>query len=214
MSWYYAWGGATDTSAGWSWRIGSSHNHFGYQNPLAAWALSNVRRRCKPQSPTAQRRLGQAASTGSSSSTAGCSPPRAPSPVARPTAGTARTPQPPAGTPTFYGMVYDEHPVYHDPPSQPVVRLPGLVACSGSPSTTTSTGDAQAKALLDKWVPWAIANTTIGTGGDFQIPSDTGVERRAGHLEPDQPGGQHRTCTSRSPTQGQDVGVAAATPGR
>ena len=36
LSWYYAWGGATDTSAGWAWRIGSSHNHGGYQNPLAA----------------------------------------------------------------------------------------------------------------------------------------------------------------------------------
>ena len=40
LSWYYAWGGALDSSAGWSWRIGSSHNHFGYQNPLAAWVLS------------------------------------------------------------------------------------------------------------------------------------------------------------------------------
>lgn len=33
LSWYYAWGGATDTSAGWAWRIGSSHVHGGYQNP-------------------------------------------------------------------------------------------------------------------------------------------------------------------------------------
>ncbi len=33
LSWYYAWGGATDSSAGWAWRIGSSHAHFGYQNP-------------------------------------------------------------------------------------------------------------------------------------------------------------------------------------
>ena len=36
LSWYYAWGGATDTTAGWAWRIGSSHAHCGYQNPLAA----------------------------------------------------------------------------------------------------------------------------------------------------------------------------------
>jgi len=33
------------------------------------------------------------------------------------------------------------------------------------------TGDAKAKAILDKWVTWAIANTTIGTGGAYQIPS-------------------------------------------
>ena len=40
-SWYYAWGGASDTSAGWAWRIGSATAHFGYQNPIAAYALSN-----------------------------------------------------------------------------------------------------------------------------------------------------------------------------
>ncbi|WP_461038758.1 glycoside hydrolase family 48 protein, partial [Streptomyces mayteni] len=40
LGWYYAWGGALDTSAGWSWRIGSSFAHFGYQNPMAAYALS------------------------------------------------------------------------------------------------------------------------------------------------------------------------------
>lgn len=51
MSWYYAWGGATDTSAGWSWRIGSSHAHSGYQNPLAAYALSEYAP-LKPKSPT------------------------------------------------------------------------------------------------------------------------------------------------------------------
>ncbi|NED54526.1 cellulose 1,4-beta-cellobiosidase, partial [Micromonospora aurantiaca] len=41
LSWYYAWGGATDTSAGWAWRIGDGASHFGYQNPLAAYALVN-----------------------------------------------------------------------------------------------------------------------------------------------------------------------------
>ena len=46
LSWYYAWGGAMDNA--WSWRIGSSHNHGGYQNPLAAWAMS-------PAGPTAIR---------------------------------------------------------------------------------------------------------------------------------------------------------------
>ena len=40
LSWYFAWGGASDGA--WSWRIGSSHNHGGYQNPLAAWALSTA----------------------------------------------------------------------------------------------------------------------------------------------------------------------------
>lgn len=53
LNWYYAWGGATDTSAGWSWRIGSSHAHGGYQNPLAAYALSSYAD-LKPKSATGQ----------------------------------------------------------------------------------------------------------------------------------------------------------------
>jgi hypothetical protein len=32
-------------------------------------------------------------------------------------------------------------------------------------------GDAKAKTILDKWVAWAVANTTLGTGGAYQIPS-------------------------------------------
>ena len=41
LSWYYAWGGPLE-SQGWAWRIGSSHSHFGYQNPVSAYALSNT----------------------------------------------------------------------------------------------------------------------------------------------------------------------------
>ena len=38
MSWYYAWGGST--TGAWSWRISGTSIHEGYQNPLAAYALS------------------------------------------------------------------------------------------------------------------------------------------------------------------------------
>lgn len=41
LSWYYAWGGSLSTSGGWAWRIGDGSAHFGYQNPLAAYALVN-----------------------------------------------------------------------------------------------------------------------------------------------------------------------------
>ena len=42
LSWYYAWGGPTPPGSGWSWRIGSSWVHSGYQNPMAAFALASV----------------------------------------------------------------------------------------------------------------------------------------------------------------------------
>ena len=41
LSWYYSWGGNIPTGGGgWGFRIGSSHNHMGYQNPVAAYVLS------------------------------------------------------------------------------------------------------------------------------------------------------------------------------
>ena len=58
--------------------------------------------------------------------------------------------QPPAGTPTFYGMAYYELLVYHDPPEQRVVRVQGPGRWIASRSTTYVTGDARAKVVLDK----------------------------------------------------------------
>lgn len=101
LSWYYAWGGAYEPGQDWSWRIGSSHSHFGYQNPFAAWALINVPE-LEPRSPSAttdwarslERQLelytwlqsAEGAIAGGATNSWG-----------------GRYAQPPAGTPTFYG---------------------------------------------------------------------------------------------------------------
>ena len=58
-----------------------------------------------------------------------------------------------------------------------------------------ATGNADAKAVLDKWVTWALANTTINADGTYQIPSTLGWTGQPRHLEREQPGRQHRTCT-------------------
>src|SRR5690606_13668727 len=78
---------------------------------------------------------------------------------------------PPAGTPTFFGMAYDVDPVFHDPPSN---RWFGFQAWSVQrvAELYNVTGDARAKAILDKWVEWAIDNTTLGSGSTYSIPSD------------------------------------------
>lgn len=170
MSWYYAWGGATDPAAGWSWRIGSSHAHFGYQNPFTAWALTNTPELSTAmKGPTAnadwtnsmRRQLEfytwlqsseGAIAGGATNSWDGAY-------------GT-----PPAGTPTFYGMPYTEHPVYVDPGSNSWFGMQ-VWSMQRIAELYHETGNAQAKALLDKWVPWALANTTIGTGGNYQVPS-------------------------------------------
>ncbi|MEV4413240.1 glycoside hydrolase family 48 protein, partial [Catellatospora sp. NPDC049609] len=169
LSWYYAWGG--DIAGAWSWRIGSSHNHQGYQNPMAAWIMS-------PSGPTALRPLSPTAATDWNTSlnrqldfylwlqsAEGA------------IAGGATNSwngdysAPPAGTPTFYGLAYDVKPVYHDPPSN---QWFGFQAWSlhRVAELYYATGNAKAKQILDKWVAWAVSQTTLGSGSNFTIPGD------------------------------------------
>ena len=208
LSWYYAWGGATDPAAGWSWRIGSSHAHFGYQNPFAAWALTSA-----PELSSAMK--GSTANTDWTNSlrrqlefytwlqsSEGA------------IAGGATNSwdgaygQPPAGTPTFYGMPYTEHPVYHDPGSNSWFGMQ-VWSMQRVAELYHQTGNAQAKALLDKWVPWALANTTVGTGGNYQVPSTLQWSGAPATWNPSSPQANtnlHVTVADRT----QDVGVTAA----
>ena len=57
LSWYYAFGGST--TGAWSWRISGTEIHEGYQNPLAAFALSNTTSLI-PLSPSAKADWGPA----------------------------------------------------------------------------------------------------------------------------------------------------------
>jgi hypothetical protein len=206
LSWYYAWGGANDASAGWAWRIGSSHNHFGYQNPLAAWALS-TQADFKPLSPSGagdwskslKRQLefyrwlqsseGGIAG-GATNSWAG------------------DYSAPPAGTPTFYGMAYDEQPVYHDPASNTWF---GFQAWSMERVAEYyyATGNASAQAVLAKWVAWASAHTTLNADGTFAIPNTLSWRGAPDTWNAATPGantGLHVTVVDTT----NDVGVAAA----
>nr|WP_311132667.1 glycoside hydrolase family 48 protein [Nonomuraea gerenzanensis] len=209
LSWYYAWGGATDTSAGWAWRIGSSHNHSGYQNPFAAWALSNVTE-LRPRSSTGaadwstsltrqlqfytwlQSAEGAIAGGATNSWNGNYS-------------------APPASLPKFHGMAYDWQPVYHDPPSN---QWFGFQAWTMDRVAQLyyATGNTDAKALLDKWVAWALDNTTINADGSYQIPSTlrwtgqpAGNFSAATGMPPANPG-LHVTVVDHT----QDVGVAGA----
>ncbi|WP_060907839.1 glycoside hydrolase family 48 protein [Streptomyces scabiei] len=206
LSWYYAWGGATDTNAGWAWRIGSSHAHGGYQNPMAAYALANYAP-LKPKSATGQADWAKsldrqvefyrwlqsnegAIAGGATNSWAG------------------RYATPPAGTPTFYGMYYDEKPVYHDPPSN---QWFGFQTWSMERVAEyyQQTGNAAAKTVLDKWVDWALSKTTINPDGTYRIPSTlqwSGAPNTWNASSPGSNSGLHVTVADYT----NDVGVAAA----
>ncbi|MFH9954703.1 glycoside hydrolase family 48 protein [Streptomyces roseolus] len=206
MSWYYAWGGAVDTSAGWSWRIGSSHNHSGYQNPLAAYALSEYAP-LKPKSATGQAdwatsldrqlefyRWLQSSEGGIAGGATN--------------SWQGRYATPPAGTPTFYGMYYDEKPVYHDPASN---QWFGFQAWSMERVAEyyQQTGNAEAKTVLDKWVSWALSKTTVNPDGTFRIPSTlqwSGAPDTWNAANPGANNGLHVTVADYT----NDVGVAAA----
>ncbi|MFI1444515.1 glycoside hydrolase family 48 protein [Streptomyces fructofermentans] len=206
LNWYYAWGGATDSSAGWAWRIGSSHTHGGYQNPLAAYALSSYAA-LRPKSATGQADWAKsldrqlefyrwlqssegAIAGGATNSWAG------------------RYATPPSGTPTFHGMYYDEKPVYHDPPSN---QWFGFQAWSMERVAEyyQQTGDADAGLVLDKWVDWALANTTVNPDGSFRIPNTLRWSGKPDTWNASSPGanaGLHVTVADYT----DDVGVAAA----
>jgi hypothetical protein len=206
MSWYYAWGGSTDTNGGWAWRIGDGASHQGYQNPLAAHALSGVAG-MKPSSATGAADWGKSLTRqlelyqwlqSSEGGIAGG--------VTNSWQGSYSTP--PTGTPTFYGMSYDPQPVWHDPPSN---RWFGFQAWSMERVAEYYyvTGDAKAKAVLDKWVAWAAKNTKVKADGTFSIPSDltwTGAPDTWKAASPGKNAGLHVTVASTT----QDVGVAGS----
>ncbi|MCZ0985835.1 glycoside hydrolase family 48 protein [Streptomyces diastatochromogenes] len=206
LSWYYAWGGATDTSAGWAWRIGSSHVHGGYQNPLAAYALSSYAD-LKPKSATGAADWGKSLQRqlefyqwlqSSEGAIAGGAT----------NSWQGRYATPPAGTPTFYGMYYDWQPVYHDPPSN---QWFGFQAWSMERVAEyyQQTGNATAKAVLDKWVKWALSKTTINPDGTYRIPSTLQWSGQPDTWNASSPGGNsglHVTVADYT----NDVGVTAA----
>ncbi|MDC0709368.1 glycoside hydrolase family 48 protein [Stigmatella sp. ncwal1] len=204
MSWYYSWGGAMDSSGGWAWRIGSSHNHFGYQNPMAAYILSATSF-IRPQSATGvsdwatslQRQLEfytwlQSAEGGIAGGATN--------------SWQGRHAQP-ESTSTFYGMYYDWRPVYHDPASN---QWFGFQAWSMQRVAEYYyvTGDAKAKKVLDKWVSWASQNTTLTADGKFQIPSTLQWTGQPDTWNPANPGGNNNLHVKVLDFT-QDVGVAA-----
>lgn len=162
LAWYTAWGGGLGATGNWAWRIGASHAHQGYQNVVAAYALSDSDGGLIPSSATAgqdwenslKRQLEfytwlqsseGAIAGGATNSYQGAYKAY------------------PAGTSTFYGMAYDEAPVYHDPPSNnwfgmqawSVERVAELYYILASNGDTTSENFQMAKQVIENWVDWS-----------------------------------------------------------
>ncbi|WP_042201000.1 glycoside hydrolase family 48 protein [Paenibacillus camerounensis] len=162
LAWYTAWGGGLGSTGNWAWRIGASHAHQGYQNVVAAYALSDPDGGLVPSSATAgqdwsnslKRQLEfytwlqsaeGAIAGGATNSYDGAYKAY------------------PAGTSTFYGMAYDDAPVYHDPPSNnwfgmqawSVERVAELYYILASSGDTSSENFQMAKQVIENWVDWS-----------------------------------------------------------
>ncbi|OYO67608.1 exoglucanase, partial [Lachnotalea glycerini] len=165
LSWYYAWGGGT--TADWAWKIGCSHNHFGYQNPMTAWILSEDSE-FKPASQNGATDWGEsldrqlefyqwlqssegAIAGGASNSYNG------------------RYETLPSNVSTFYGMGYEENPVYSDPGSNTWFGMQTW-SMQRVAEYYYQTGDTRAKDIMDKWVSWVKTVVKLNSDGTFQIP--------------------------------------------
>jgi hypothetical protein len=167
LSWYFAWGGSLPSAGNWAWRIGSSHSHQGYQNPMAAYALATTKD-MRPRSPSAwgdwarslERQLEMYRWLQSSEGGIAGG-------VTNSWHGAYAAPPP--GTPTFYGMAYDASPVFLDPPSNDWF---GFQAWSMERVAEYYyvTADPRAEVVLAKWVKWVLGATSITDDG-FSVPA-------------------------------------------
>ncbi|AZQ61593.1 PKD domain-containing protein [Flammeovirga pectinis] len=168
MSWYMSWGGSADSSAPWAFRIGSSHCHFGYQNPMAAYALSQIdemqpisQNGARDWNESLQRQMefytwlqsSEGAIAGGATNS-----------------WNGDYSAYPVGKSTFYDMAFDVHPVYHDPGSGgwfgwqawSMERVAEYYYISNDP---------MAKALIEKWAAWVVDIVVLVGENDFDMPA-------------------------------------------
>ncbi|MDP4182864.1 MAG: glycoside hydrolase family 48 protein [Bacillota bacterium] len=205
ISWYCAWG-APVANEGWAWKEGSSASHQGYQNPLCAYALSNIEE-LKPKSSGGASDWGKSLTTqldflqwlqsSEGALAGGCNN----------SIDDKYNPYP-AGISTFHGMAYDWQPVWHDPPSN---RWYGFQAWGVQRLAEYyyETGDEKAYKILKKWVAWVLPNITVNGKGDFLIPSDISWSGQPDTWNGTYTGnsGLHATIDN----YGSDIGIAAST---
>ncbi len=206
MSWYMSWGGSADPSSQWAFRIGSSHCHFGYQNPIAAYAMSQTPE-FEPKSQNGKRDWTESLKRQMEFYTWLQSKEGA-------IAGGATNSWNgdysvyPAGTPTFYDMAYTSNPVYKDPGSGTWF---GWQAWSMERVAEYYylTNDSMAKDLMDKWADWVKGEVRLIGDDDFDIPATLEWSGQPDTWNPNNPGSNNNLSVTVT-DYGKDLGVAAS----
>jgi hypothetical protein len=203
LSWYTAFGGPLQKQ-GWAFRIGSSHSHIGYQNPVAAYALSSSTFPSIFQDQwrvSCDRQLEMFAWLQSEEGAiaGGCT-----------NSWNGRYEDYPAGTRTFHGMAFTQHPVYLNPPSN---QWSGMNAWGMERVVLHYfiTKDAKLRELVGAWCRWVAKNVIKKETGTVLVPSTL---QWTGAPDSDWNGGgfpRRNTQLKCKVTQyGQDVGVMAS----
>lgn len=196
-SWYASWGGeipASGAEGSWSFRIGSSEAHIGYQTPNIAYQMATGGGGHVPLSPSAgdiwlgalykqlemmrwlQTSKGPLAG-GVSNSICG----RYLTPTNGVTSYDSDYVCPADGRELhrFYGMTYTYAPVWHDPPSNNwfgfnvwgMHRVADLLHIVSTKTGTLNTETyANCECMLDRWMSWILDTVVINTDGTFSLP--------------------------------------------
>jgi Glycosyl hydrolase family 48/Calx-beta domain len=183
ISWYVSWGGMVPDQGNtyWSFRIGSSECHFGYQSPDAAYYMATNGGGMAPLSPSAgdvwqgsmyrQLEMIRWLQTTKGLIAGG---------VSNSWHGRYGTPNDGRDAFTFYGMYYTYAPVWHDPPSNNwfgfqawgLARVADLfLEVADKNGTMQVNVRNNCEVILDRFVNWILANVTSDpVTKDFVLP--------------------------------------------
>lgn len=186
VSWYVAWGGDIPASGpgAWGFRIGSSEAHHGYNGVDVAYAM------CSPGGAYSPTTAGAAAQWEASLSRQlemirWLQSPEGPiaGGVTNSWNGRYETPADGRQTAKFYGMYYTYSPVWHDPPSNDWVgfqawgleRVASLyLTVSNKSGSFNADIRSKCSVILDKFVPWILANAVLVDATTFTLPATIG----------------------------------------
>ncbi|CAM1343947.1 glycoside hydrolase family 48 protein [Tenacibaculum amylolyticum] len=206
MSWYISWGGSVGAQYPWAYRISASHCHFGYQNPVAAYALTQEQdmrplsqngHRDWSESLTRQMEFYEWLQSKEGAIAGGAT-----------NSWNGNYSTYPSGKATFYDMAYDDNPVYHDPGSGTWF---GWQAWSMERVAEYYyiTNDARAKKIMDKWVGWVKSEVRLLGSDDFEIPSTLEWSGQPDTWNANNPGANNGLSVN-VVNYGKDLGIAAS----
>ena len=186
MSWYTSWGGSLEDGGygGWRWKIGCSHIHYFYQNPLAAYAIlydEDMKAGVASANQASVKKDYEASIIRQLEFFQWLQSPQGLFAGGATNSFNGRYEPYPDGVSTFYGMMYNYAPVYLDPPSNNWIgnqvwatqRLAELYYY-----TKTDTFDLSSKvnemleSVLPTWVEFFVENVKW----DEDAAKETGIE--------------------------------------